>query len=250
MSKASFLSYPVKLANPKMRLICFPFAGGGASAYRQWPHYLPDFIEICAIQLPGRENRIKESPYHSIKELIVDLMPEISSILDKPFIIFGHSLGALIAYEAIKWLQEERNISPNCFFASSFFAPDKIPERLKNPYVDEKQLLRELIDMEGIPTEVLENEKLLNYVLPTAKVDFEMINKYEISNGKMINCPIMVTGGQSDSVVKSELLNWRDITTNNFRLELFPGDHFYFNNNPLFFEFINRELRFLSFNCN
>jgi medium-chain acyl-[acyl-carrier-protein] hydrolase len=111
--------------NPRtlLRLFCFPYAGGGASAYRKWSDSLPQSIEVCAVQLPGREMRIKEPAYSDVHPLVDVLAPALASFLDRPFALFGHSMGALVAFELARKIRRDCSLLPESLFVSARNAP-------------------------------------------------------------------------------------------------------------------------------
>jgi medium-chain acyl-[acyl-carrier-protein] hydrolase len=108
-----------------MRLFCFPFAGGSAQAFREWRDHLPQSIELCAVQLPGREMRQRETPIASADDIVEALLPALLPLMDRPFILFGHSMGAVIAFELARGLQQEGRPTPECLIVSGRVAPHR-----------------------------------------------------------------------------------------------------------------------------
>ena len=107
----NWISRPTPRPAARLRLICLPFAGGGAAAYRPWLKHLPSDIEMCLVQLPGRETRMRETPYTRLDELVTDLVPALEPFLDRPYALFGHSMGALTAYELTRRLKQDPRTS-------------------------------------------------------------------------------------------------------------------------------------------
>lgn len=220
--------------NPQahFRLFCFPYAGAGASIFRTWSNDLPPEIEVCPIQLPGRENRLRESPYTRLSPLIQTLAPLLRPYLDIPFAFFGHSLGALISFELTRELRRQNWPVPVHLFISGSRAP-QIPDLdLPIHRLPEPKFLESLRRLNGIPEEVLQNPDLMQLFLPVLRSDFAILETYFYSTQEPLDCPIFAFGGMEDRKVSQEALAvWRDQTCGEFRLQRFPGDHFFLHSN-------------------
>lgn len=152
-----------------LRLFCFPYAGGAASIFRNWSHYLPAFIKVCPVELPRRGNRSKENLFNNLLPLVKILAKDILPHLDKPFAFFGHSMGALISFELAHFLQRENCFSPIHIFVSGRRAPhisDTDPPIHKLP---ESEFIRELRRLNGTPSSVLQNSELMKLMLPVVR---------------------------------------------------------------------------------
>jgi medium-chain acyl-[acyl-carrier-protein] hydrolase len=211
-----------------MRLFCFPYAGGRAAVFRTWPDELPPEIEFYAIELPSRGKRIKEPPITRIEPMVRAIAGALESLLDKPFCFFGHSMGALTSFELVRLLRREGRAQPSHLFVSGAVAPqipDPFPCRFDLPQPEFVDMLRRL---NGTPLEVLENEELLQLMLPTLRADFELLQFYEYVDEPPLSCPITAFGGLQDKEVSRQDLDaWRVQTTATFILRNFPGDHFF-----------------------
>lgn len=212
----------------QLRLFCLPFAGGSAATFRNWANMLPGFVEVCPIQLPGRGARLLEQPFTSMQSLVDAIEPLISANLDKPFAFFGHSMGATISFELIHKLRFERGLEPVHFFVSGRQAP-QIPERDPITFnLPRLEFIQELRRLEGTPPEILDNQELLELLLPVLRADFELIQTYEYVAKPRLKCPITVLGGIADKDVSREQLEaWREQSSGPFRMRLFPGNHFF-----------------------
>ena len=218
-------------ANPAatLRLICFHHAGGGASAYRPWLNELPAGIELCAVQLPGREARLREAPFTRLSDLVPVATEAIQPVLDLPFVLFGHSLGAMVAFEVARALAQRGGPQPARLVLSGRRAPTR-PERgprvshLPTPeFLDEVQRR-----WDGIPAAVLEEPELLELLLPTLRADLSIVESYVHVPGPPLECPLSCFGGADDpSVDAADLAAWRDHTGSAFSLRMFPGSHFF-----------------------
>ncbi|MBX3012986.1 MAG: thioesterase [Caldilineaceae bacterium] len=217
----------------RLRLFCFPFAGGSASAYRPWVAPLAALcpeVELCAVQLPGRENRLAEAPFTQMAPLVETLAPLLRPLIDdSPFVFFGHSMGANIAYELAQTLQRIGAPPPLHLFVSARRAPS-LPDR--NPplhHLPPDELLQAIGQRYGnMPAALLQNEELKAIYLPLLRADFAMVESYEPSTLTPLACPITALGGDADPIVtQAELLAWRPLTSKAFAFHLFAGDHFY-----------------------
>lgn len=221
--------------NPKarFRLFCFHFAGGSASAYRTWPAVMSAIradVEVCAIQLPGRENRIRESPFTQTTPLVSTLSNVLQSEFDRPFAFFGHSMGAIVAYELAQSLQRTGSSHLKHLFVSGRRAPfldERMP--LLHQIRGDEAFLRGIQQRyNNLPEFLLQDAELQALFLPLLRADFTLVETYRPSSLAPLPCPVTVLGGDGDPVAnQGELEAWRTLTKGGFALHLFPGDHFY-----------------------
>ena len=223
----------VKCAKPRprarVRLFCFPHAGGGASAYKTWSDYLPQEIEVYAIQLPGREDRLGESPFTRMSPLVWTLTHALQPYLESgPFVFFGHSMGAFISFEVARNLRMHGHVGPLQLFMAAQRAP-QLPD--KDPPVHnlpDAQFIEKLRSLNGTPPEILQNAEVMEIALPLLHADFAVCETYEYTAGMPLACPIHAFGGVADKEVRyDDLTGWREQTTSNFVIRMFPGDHFF-----------------------
>ncbi|HEX2254453.1 MAG TPA: alpha/beta fold hydrolase [Thermoanaerobaculia bacterium] len=214
-----------------VRLYCFPYAGGSASVYRTWARDLPQEIEVVPVQLPGRESRIRERPLTSMDELVAALDEGLGPQLDRaepPFAFFGHSMGAIAAFELARRRRDAGRSEPVHLFASAHSAP-QVPDPeppihdLPNPRFRER--LREL---NGTPAEVLDHPELMDLVEPLLRADFRINETYEYHPGEPLSAPLTIFGGAEDGEVPRErLAPWSEVTRGASTLRILPGDHFF-----------------------
>jgi len=234
--------------NPRarVRLFCLPYAGGGASTFRRWQEALPQTVEVCPVQIPGRETRFREPPFTRLADLAEALGDGLSDYLDLPFALFGHSMGALVAFELARQLRRECHQEPLHLFVSGCAAPH-LPREDHQPIHDlpEPAFRREIARLNGTPAAVLENDELMQMMLPILRADFAVCETYTYAEGPPLTCPISAFGGLQDEAVDREELNaWRAQTTGPFRLRLVPGDHFFLHTaQPLLLPLLARELQ-------
>ncbi|WP_424102086.1 beta-ketoacyl synthase N-terminal-like domain-containing protein [Moorena producens] len=231
MPQANLWFKPSELnSKARFRLFCFPYAGAGNSIFHSWSEKLPKEIEICPLQLPGRENRLGESPFTRLKPLIQTLTTLLHPHLDIPFAFFGHSMGALLGFELARELRRRNWPCPVHLFVSGSRAPqlpDPEPPIHCLPELKFKQKLKRL---NGIPEEVLQNADLMQLFLPTLRADFAILETYFYTNEQPLDFPISAFGGLQDSKIsREEIAAWRQQTHRDFTLQMFSGDHFFLN---------------------
>lgn len=223
-------------SNPtaSLRLFCFPYAGGGASIFHSWDSALPSWVELCPIQLPGRENRLRETPFTQLSSLVHYLVPVLYPYLELPFAFFGHSMGALISFELARQLRTQ-GISPVHLFISGRRAP-QIPDRNPRMYtLSNPEFLEELRQLNGMSDKVLNSSELMELLLPTLRSDFEMCGTYTYESEPPLDCPISVFGGLEDTTEPRKYLeDWRIQTSSCFTLQMLPGDHFFLRTHQQF----------------
>jgi surfactin synthase thioesterase subunit len=208
----------------KLRLFCFPYAGGGASVFRGWAGRLPEGVAVCPVRLPGRETRLAERALDVMDELLAALRKVIDPYLDKPFAFFGHSLGAVIAFEL------ERSLPSRCvgLLVAGARAPQLRRDHVPPPPPSDDDLIEELRRLDGAPSELLENRELIEVVLPALRADTALYRNYVYREGLPLACPIRAYGGLEDErITRGDLEAWAAETTHSFRLEMFPGGHFF-----------------------
>ncbi len=222
-----WIAYHRPRPRARLRLFCFPFAGGGASAYRSWGDEMPPEIEVCPVQLPGREKRLRERPFTRMAPLVEALAASLTPLLEeRPCAFFGHSLGTTVAYELIHRLPPEHR--PTHLVVSARRAP-QVPNREPTTYdLPPAEFRARLQEMEGTPQEVLDHEELMELMEPLLRADFELNDTYPPSAHPPFAIPITALGGQADAEVeRPDLEAWGELTTGPFRLQMFAGGHFY-----------------------
>ncbi|MGD9823144.1 thioesterase II family protein [Desulfobacter sp.] len=212
-----------------LRLFCFPYAGGGAAAFRKWPQFFPDSVEVCGVQPPGRENRIGEEPIADVHELVTRLLPALGPWFDKPFVFYGHSTGGLVAFELIRELRRQQMPLPLHLVVSGARAPH-ISEPSPLHHLPKEAFIQELRRFSGTPESVLENSDLMEIYIPILRADLAIEEKYTLKAEAPINIPITaIYGIEDDEAPKSVMASWKRYTTDSFELIGLPGGHFFIN---------------------
>lgn len=228
----------------RLRLFCFPYAGGGTSAFHGWAEGLPSTVSLCPVRLPGRESRLSEAPFHRMAPLVGALYEAVLPYIEQPFAFFGHSMGAVIAFELCRTLRKRNRPQPACLFVSAARAPQFRQGHVPAPAPSEKDFLDELRRLEGVPKEVLENRELLRIIMPALRADSDLYRGYVYAEEPPLDCPIRAYGGSLDPNVRREHLEaWAKQTTSTFSLRMFPGGHFFLHaSRALFLEALVRDL--------
>lgn len=223
-----WLTCPRPNPRARLRLFCFPYAGGSTMIYRQWQDALPAEVELCPVQLPGRAARLREAPFTRVEPLVAACAEALGPYLDKPFAFFGHSMGATIGFELARWLRRHGGPQPRILFVSGRRAP-QLPDTLPHTYdLPDADFIADLRRLNGTPTEVLEHPEMMALLLPLLRADFELIQTYSYTPEPPLSCPIAAFGGVEDEEGSGPFLEaWREQTTGGFSLQLFPGDHFF-----------------------
>ncbi|WP_224367779.1 thioesterase II family protein [Hyalangium versicolor] len=210
----------------RVRLFCFPFAGGSASTLHRWASLGPH-VEVVAVQYPGRETRFQEPPFNRLSVLVDALGPVMLPLLDRPFAFFGYSMGTFISLMLAYWLRRSGAPAPRGMMMAA-----GSPPRLWIPrgthLLSEEELIGELRRYGSAPPQVLAHRELMQLLLPMVRADFEMLDTFVHPDEPPLSLPISVWGGTEDRKPTPESLeHWRDYTTQDFSLQLIPGGHFF-----------------------
>ena len=224
----SWLICPKPNPDAQIRLFCFPYAGGSANIFRRWSNHLPNTIEVCAVELPGRGMRIKLPPFTQLEPLITELASVLKPKLDKPFAFFGHSMGGLVSFELALLLRKKYGINPNHLFVSAHRAPQLVDPKPPIHGLPEAEFIAELRRLNGTPQALLENDELMQLFIPLLRADFAVLETYIYTQQAPLNIPITAFGGLEDQEVsRDQIQAWQEQTSASFALHMFPGDHFF-----------------------
>lgn len=195
--------------------------------YRGWQDDLPASIEVCPIQLPGRENRFREPRFTQLAPLIEALGPAIMPYLAMPFAFFGHSLGGIMGFELTRYLRRRGGPQPVRLLVSAHRAPQLAYRMPVAHDLPDAELAQELRRLNGMPDEVLDNADLMEILIPLLRADFSVAETYTYTSELPLACPISAFGGlQDEGVSATEMAAWQQQTTGDFRLHMLAGDHF------------------------
>lgn len=215
----------------EVRLFCLPYAGRGASIYKEWQKLVPSWIDVCPIRLPGRETRIREPLIRDMKVMVDNLARAILPFLHDPYVLFGHSMGALITYELANRICELRYPKPVCLFISGRAAPSVAHDSLSRPAqnLSDSEFIEEIANnIHSTVLQLVSEPELMSVMLPILRADFELIQSYSYVTRPPLETPIIVFSGTSDSSVPPEDLKpWANCTSSHFSIEMLEGDHFF-----------------------
>lgn len=197
---------------------------------------MPRAIELLAVEIPGRGARLREPVQQDLESLVQKLTRLLLPYFDRPFALFGHSMGALISFELARFLRKKRRRSPVQIFISGHVAP-QLPRTHRCIHdLPEAKFIQELRNLDGTPEAVLKNSELMQLLLPVLRADFRVCETYCYTPEMLLACPITVFGGFEDADVSQESLNaWQDQTCAEFKIRMFSGGHFFFQSNQASF---------------
>lgn len=221
------------LAN-KTAVILIPPAGLGVNFYIKWLKYFPKNLLIYAIRLPGRETRLMEHYDKSINDIVTNISKEISETIKIPYVIFGHSLGALIAYELSVKVQQNKLHLMNALICSGHKAPH-LPSRMpKISHLVDKEFIKAMSIYNELPLSILNEPQLARIVISQLRSDIKLDELYHYKENLKLECELIVLGGCDDKTVSPiELTSWSLLTKDEFTLHVMSGGHFFINDNIL-----------------
>jgi surfactin synthase thioesterase subunit len=204
------------------RLVCFPHAGGTASAYRTWVTWLPPEIELVAVCYPGREHRLDEPQLDSLEAVAEAAAAELGPLTDRPLAVFGHSMGASVAHEVARRLP-----GPAALLVSGRPAPHLLRPRADRPWTD-AELVADVLRLDPAAAEVLAEPELRELLLPQIRADYRLVDGYAAREYPPLQAPVVAYGGDADPRARpEEVAAWVTTTSGPFRSRMFPGGHFY-----------------------
>lgn len=228
--QSSLVLIPHKKTHARIRIFCFPYAGGGVATYLTWIDLLPD-VEIAIVQLPGRGNRLIDPPYQTMESMVRDLFTALSGFQDKPFIFFGHSMGARVAYELTLMLYRANAKLPNHFIASGSSAPF-IPRKKEILHLlPDSEFIEKIGALNGTPKEILENKEIMQLILPMLRADFKIIETYCNKSKIVLPTTVSVLAGTEDLDEPDDTNGWLELFKYNTGIIWIQGDHFFIEKN-------------------
>jgi medium-chain acyl-[acyl-carrier-protein] hydrolase len=212
----------------RLRVFCLPYAGGGTHAYAEWATAVGSDVELCPVLLPGREERLDEPAISTMDEMVPALATGLAPLLDLPFVLFGHSMGGMIAFALARHLAEQASAPTHLFLSAC--SPLRRPEHTHKHRLPDLEFVEELRVMNGTPPEFFEHEELLELILPKMRADFTLSETYGVEEDVRLAIPITAFAGDKDDLAPpTQVENWREHTTARFSLHVMPGDHFFLN---------------------
>jgi surfactin synthase thioesterase subunit len=212
----------------RLRLFCFHYAGATASIFRTWPAAFPPAVELVAVQLPGREYRLDEPLLTDIGQIVAGLIEVVPPLLDRPFVFFGYSMGALIGFDLIRMLRARGLRQPELFIVSGRNAPQFKWCDAGVETLPDDQFIAAVRDYNGVPDALLNDETLRDLWLPRLRADLTVSAKYQYVPQRPLDCPILVMFGENDRLLSDiGLRGWLTQTSARVRFSRYPGNHFF-----------------------
>ncbi|MEU1090229.1 thioesterase II family protein [Streptomyces sp. NPDC005576] len=209
------------------QLFCFPYAGGGASVFRDWAAALPADIEPWTVQLPGREDQLGAPLLDRMGDVLNALVPAVIPHLNRPFAFFGHSMGGLVAWSLTRTLQRMEAGSPTRLFVSGCMPP-QAREETEYHAEPEEELVKKLRSWAATPEEVLADPELMRLLLPVIRADLAVVETCRFTDGPLLTCPVTAFAGTEDDPAGTAAMpRWGELTAGGFDLRMFPGGHFF-----------------------
>jgi medium-chain acyl-[acyl-carrier-protein] hydrolase len=216
-----------------VRLVCAGHAGSGASHFNSWQAHLPSWIELIKVQLPGREDRYRDEPLRRVEAAILPLLAELEPLLDRPLVIYGHSMGALIAFELTRTLRRRGLPPPLALFVSGRRAPQRPLVRTPLYQLPDDELIALLAELGGTPSQLIGSAKWLARFLPVIRADLEISDEYTYVAEPPLECPLHAFLGTADELIdRKDWESWSDQAGQRFTRELIPGGAHVFSGAP------------------
>lgn len=214
------------------RLFCFPFAGGNAHVFKELATQMPKGIEVYGVDFPGRGTRFGEAPLRDLSTLIDDLADGIRFLLDRPFVFYGHSNGALVAFELARRLAKVHYREPDVLILGAKRCPTCGPETPIH-HLDDATFKMRLRDYDGTPDNIMECPDLMQVYLPILKADFALSETYELRDRSKLSCPIHAVAGTQDALANPKMMqHWAEFADGSFTLHQIEDGHFFLHTNP------------------
>jgi medium-chain acyl-[acyl-carrier-protein] hydrolase len=243
-SSDSYFFRPRPNPTARLRLFCFHHAGGSNTLFHHWRDRLPAHVELLLARLPGHGDRSSETPSKRMSPVVREAAEAMAPYLGEPFALFGHSMGASVAFEVARLVRRGHGVQPSRLLVSSCQAPQCLRFALPTYNLPDPEFIEKLRGLNGTPQPLFDNQRLLLAMLPMIRADVELLQTYEYAADAPLDCPITVFGGLQDHVVKlAGLMGWRKQTTAQAVVHLLPGDHFFLNSfQQTFLELLSDEL--------
>jgi surfactin synthase thioesterase subunit len=213
------------------RLVCFPHAGGSATAFKDLARALPAHVDVLSVQYPGRQDRYREAPFTALAPLVEavgeELTRELAADPGRPYALFGHSMGALIAFETARLLASRGELpGPQRLFLSGRGGPDtgSLPYHL----YDDADVLDDVRRLGGTDQAMLDDPDVLELVLPALRADYRALGTYRWRGGEPLATAVTALTGDRDPMMRAEDAHtWRAHTSGDFAVKVFPGGHLF-----------------------
>lgn len=247
MSRSSWLVIPYRREPARAQLICFPYAGGGAAAFSGWGRLLPDDLKLVSVQYPGRHHLMDEPAMCRMEALADGLAEQIAPLLAAPLptLVYGHSMGSLVAFEVLRRLRDRGVRPPEHFWVGAFSAPHlPFPNAEFHLLDDDRFLTAVAATYDAIPPEILSDPEWRRLLMSSLRADFELLYYYRFRPAPSLSMPLRAFVGTQDRLSLGALQEWAQHTSGSFASEAIAGGHFFFRPDPM--PLLNRMIAVLS----
>jgi medium-chain acyl-[acyl-carrier-protein] hydrolase len=211
-----------------LRLVCLPYSGGRASVFKNLAANLPGDVELWAVEYPGHGRRLSEAPHTRLAPLVEQVTDVIAEEVPRPFALLGYSVGALIGFEVTREFARRGQPGPTALFVAASKAPHLRPTRPPLHELSRDELIEGLHRLAGVRNELLDNDELVDVMLPVLRADLSLDETYAYDPGDRLECPVVAFGGSEDwSTPRPKLEAWREQTSGDFSVVMLPGGHFF-----------------------
>lgn len=219
-----------------LRLVCLPYSGGRAAAFKGLAAELPGDVELSAIELPGHGRRMREVPCTRLRPLVDQVTDVLAEQIRQPFVLLGYSLGALLGFEATRELARRGRPGPAALFVAASKAPHVRQEGPLLHDLPQAALVEQLVRLDGSRNALLQDEELVEVMLPVLRADLGIVETYGYEPGQPLDCPVVAFGGSADATVPRPSLDaWGELTTGDFSATVLPGGHFFLDSSRALF---------------
>lgn len=226
MTDTSWVVRPFPRPDAALRLFCLPFAGGNTGIFDGWEQALPDRVEVCAVQYPGRRERMQEPPIRRMSHLVTALVAGVRPLLDRPYLLFGNSLGSKIAFEVAHRLGRQGARMPERLVVSSSPAPPLADQAPDFSSMTDQQVMTELVRRGTLPAELANNSELQVTAAPVIRADYELAATYRYRDRGPLSVPIDTVSGADDPFVTEHAVRaWEAMTKAESTTTFVPGGH-------------------------
>lgn len=227
-NRQKWMQRPHPNPDASLRLVCLPYSGGRASAFKNLAADLPGEVELWAVEYPGHGRRLSEAPNTRLAPLVEQVTDVIAKEVPRPFALLGYSVGALIGFEVTRELARRGQPGPTALFVAANKAPHLRPTRPPLHELSRHELIEGLQRLAGVHNELLDNDELVDVMLPVLRADLSLDETYAYDPGDLLDCPVVAFGGSEDwSTPRPNLEAWREQTTGDFSVAILPGGHFF-----------------------
>lgn len=216
-------------SNSKITLFALPFAGGSKYAYNILKNAMPQSITFCPLELPGRGTRMRDPLLSNIHDLVEDVYDQIKNNLHEPYALYGHSMGSALVYLLTRKIIREHKPAPSHLIVSGRGAPSCKAEKIRH-LMPKDEFKDELIALGGIPSELIEDESIMDFLEPILRSDFQAIETYQHTSVEPLHIPITVLMGKDDTPTMKDIMEWQIETVIPINVHQYPGGHFFIFN--------------------